>query len=822
MSALLYWLVLAAIVMVSLYRRQLSWLGMAAVLLVAGIYFYSTDMRITPAAVMVFISLLVITVLLFPPIRRQLISRYAMTAMARITPAISQTERDALEAGTVWWDAELFNGMPNWNNLLETAITSLSEEEQAFINGPVETLCEMLDDWTITHEDGDLPPAVWRYIRDEGFFGLIIPKLYGGKEFSALAHSNIVMKIASRSVTAAVTVMVPNSLGPAELLLRYGTERQRQHYLPRLAGGKEIPCFALTEPTAGSDAASLTSSGEVCYGKQHGKDVLGIRLNWEKRYITLGPVATLLGLAFRLYDPGHLLGEEEDLGITLALINTDTAGVEIGQRHWPLDIAFQNGPNRGQDVFIPLEQVIGERDYVGQGWHMLMDCLAAGRSISLPALATGAAKLASRLSGAYSHIRRQFKVPIGRFEGIQAPLARIAAHTYMLDAARRLTATAVDLGEQPSVISAIVKYQHTEYMRRIINDAMDIHGGNGICLGPHNLLGRAYQAIPISITVEGANILTRSLIIYGQGALRCHPWLYRLISAATTAKLAQFDQALFAVIGHTLSKFVRAPLLAFGLAHALPSTRPKPLQAYLQRVDRMSAAFALVSDLAVLSLGPALKRKEAMSGRLADALGSLYLVSATLKQFHDDGHPQHQRPLVDWLLDEQLYSCEQSLLAVLNNLPNRFLSSIVRRLCFPFGARQGLPNDHDTGIVSNLIFEPGASRDRLTAGIYIPTRIDETLGAVEDALQKVVTAEKLEQRLRDHVKKGLLPASAMAVLITEASHRGLLSDTERQILDEAEEARLRVIAVDDFDNDVLARRNNNEKTHKLRKTGLPR
>ncbi|WP_126454934.1 acyl-CoA dehydrogenase [Sulfuriflexus mobilis] len=822
MSALLYWLVLAAIVMVSLYRRQLSWLGIAAVLLVAGIYFYSTDMRITPAAVMVFISLLVITVLLFPPIRRQLISRYAMTAMARITPAISQTERDALEAGTVWWDAELFNGMPNWNSLLETAITSLSEEEQAFINGPVETLCEMLDDWTITHEDGDLPPEVWRYIRDEGFFGLIIPKLYGGKEFSALAHSNIVMKIASRSVTAAVTVMVPNSLGPAELLLRYGTERQRQHYLPRLAGGKEIPCFALTEPTAGSDAASLTSSGEVCYGKQHGKDVLGIRLNWEKRYITLGPVATLLGLAFRLYDPEHLLGEEEDLGITLALINTDTAGVEIGQRHWPLDIAFQNGPNRGQDVFIPLEQVIGERDYVGQGWHMLMDCLAAGRSISLPALATGAAKLASRLSGAYSHIRRQFKVPIGRFEGIQAPLARIAAHTYMLDAARRLTATAVDLGEQPSVISAIVKYQHTEYMRRIINDAMDIHGGNGICLGPHNLLGRAYQAIPISITVEGANILTRSLIIYGQGALRCHPWLYRLISAATTAKLAQFDQALFAVIGHTLSKLVRAPLLAFGLAHALPSTRPKPLQAYLHRVDRMSAAFALVSDLAVLSLGPALKRKEAMSGRLADALGSLYLVSATLKQFHDDGHPPHQRPLVDWLLDEQLYTCEQSLLAVLNNLPNRLLSSIVRRLCFPFGARQGLPNDHDTGVVSNLIFEPGASRDQLTAGIYIPTRIDETLGAVEDALQKMVNAEKIEQGLRDHVKKGLLPASAMAVLITEASHRGLLSDTERQILDEAEEARLRVIAVDDFDNDVLARRNNNEKTHKLRKTGLPR
>ena len=470
------------------------------------------------------LGLIVGVILFVPPVRRVLISDRLLKIFRKILPQVSQTEQEALDAGTIWWEGELFSGAPNWYKLLAYPKPKLSTEEKAFLAGPVEELCRMLDEWTITRELHDLPPQVWQFIKTNGFFGMIIPKKYGGLGFSALAHSEVVMKISSRSGTAAVSVMVPNSLGPSELLLQYGTEEQKDHYLPRLAKGVEIPCFALTGPEAGSDAGAIPDTGIVCHGQHNGEEhVLGIRLTWEKRYITLGPIATLLGLAFKLHDPDGLLGGEEDLGITLALIPTNTPGVNIGRRHFPLDAAFQNGPNSGKDVFIPLDWVIGGRDGVGYGWRMLVNCLAVGRSISLPATSTGAAKLAARTSGAYGRVRVQFKTPIGRFEGVEEALSRIGGNTYMMNAARVMTAGAVDLGEKPSVISAIVKYHLTERGRQAINDAMDVHGGKGICLGPSNYLGRGYQQIPVSITVEGANILTRNMIILARGPYAAIP-----------------------------------------------------------------------------------------------------------------------------------------------------------------------------------------------------------------------------------------------------------------------------------------------------------
>lgn len=485
------------------------------------------------------------TVLLVPSLRRALVSNPVLKIFRNILPQVSQTEQEALDAGTVWWDGDLFSGKPDWNKLLAYPKPQLTTEERNFLAGPVEQLCEMLDEWKITRELHDLPPEVWQFIKQNGFFGMIIPRQYGGHGFSALAHSEVVMKIGSRSGTAAVTVMVPNSLGPAELLLHYGTEEQKNHYLPRLAKGLEVPCFALTGPSAGSDAGSIPDSGTVCQGEFNGRqDVLGMRVTWEKRYITLGPVATLLGLAFKLYDPDGLLGTKKDLGITLALIPTNTPGVNIGRRHFPLDAAFQNGPNSGQDVFIPMEWVIGGLGGVGIGWRMLMNCLAAGRSISLPATATGAAKLAALTSGAYGRVRTQFGMPIGRFEGVEEALARIGGNTYMMDAARVMTAGAVDLGEKPSVISAIVKYHLTERSRQTINDAMDVHGGKGICMGPSNYLARTYQQTPVSITVEGANILTRSMMIFGQGAIRCHPYVLKEIHAANDSDLGRASLSL--------------------------------------------------------------------------------------------------------------------------------------------------------------------------------------------------------------------------------------------------------------------------------------
>lgn len=743
-------------------------------------------------------------VMAVPALRRRWIMPSLLRAFKARLPAMSPTEREALEAGTVWWEGQLFRGAPNWRTLLGYTPPKLSAEEEAFLNGPVEELCRQLDDWQITEELHDLPPHVWQFLKEGGFFGMIIPRRYGGQEFSALAHSAVVMKIASRSLTAAVTVMVPNSLGPAELLLHYGTQAQKDHYLPRLARGLEIPCFALTGPEAGSDASSIPDRGIVCQGEYEGRKVLGIRLTWEKRYITLGPVATVLGLAFRLYDPQKLLGDKEDLGITLALIPTHHPGVIIGRRHFPLNIPFMNGPNSGRDVFIPLDWVIGGRERVGQGWRMLMECLAAGRSISLPALAVGAAKLTCRATGAYARVRKQFKTPIGRFEGVQEALARMAGYTYLMDATRRLTAGALDLGEKPSVVSAIAKYNLTERMRKIVNDAMDVHGGHGICLGPRNFLARAYQAIPISITVEGANILTRNLITYGQGALRCHPFLIAEMRAAQhpepTQALRDFDRAVLGHVKYTMRNALRAVWLAWsgGFFSATPGGMER---AYYRRVTRVASAFALVSDMALLLLGGTLKRKEFLSGRLADVLSQLYLSSCALKRFVDEGRPAEDFPLLEWSVQDSLVSAQTALENLLTNFPQPVLGWLLKRVLFPWGRPFQPPSDALTQQIATLLLRPSATRERLTAGIFQPSETATALGRLDSAFQLAALSDEIEKKLAAAQKTGTLTGRDEAALLQQAMDRGIISVDEFAHMQRMLALRTEIIKVDDFPAD---------------------
>lgn len=803
MSILWTGLLLATLCLVLYLRLSLvvSTASLAAVLLAVSTW---GDMSGLTQSVHWFIFLGIAVPLNLPVLRRTLISDRVFSIFKKIMPSMSNTEREALEAGSVWWDGELFSGKPNWSKLLDTPAPKLSPEERAFLDGPTETLCQMIDDWAITQEHRDLPPDVWSYIKEQGFFGMIIPKRYGGLEFSALAHSSVVMKISSRSVSAAVTVMVPNSLGPAELLLRYGTEEQKDHYLPRLAVGKDIPCFALTSPEAGSDAAAMIDSGVVCREDFNGeKDVLGIRLNWEKRYITLGPVATVLGLAFKLYDPSHILGDEEELGITCALIPVDTPGVEIGNRHFPLNQAFMNGPNRGKDVFIPMDWLIGGEKRAGQGWRMLMECLAAGRSISLPALSTGAGKLSSRVTGAYSRVRKQFKTPIGRFEGVEEVLARIAGITYMMDAARTLTASAVDLGESPSVISAVVKYHLTENMRQVVNDAMDIQGGSGICMGPRNMLGRVYQSIPIGITVEGANILTRSLIIFGQGAIRCHPFVFREMQAVTNDDAADFDKAFWGHVGFAISNAMRS--LWLGLTGARLVTPPVrgPSKVCYQQLTRMSASFALVSDVALLVLGGSLKRREKLSGRLADVLSYLYLASAALKRFEDQGRPQEDLPLLQWVCDHALYEMQHSLNGLLKNFPNRIAAWVLRRLVFPLGKPYAGPTDNLGHRCAGIIMSPSEARDRLTRGLHVPTDMSQPMARLEQALVLQMALEPLEKKLRAAFKNGELVATNEAELWQQARDKKVVDEQEFLQWQEASAARRDAVMVDEFEKNSL-------------------
>ena len=738
-----------------------------------------------------------------PSLRQQLFSARLVRALASRAPRIGATERIALEAGTVWWDGELFSGKPSWRRLLDFPVQPLSEGERAFLDGPVETLCRMINDWDIAQER-DLSPETWRFLKDEGFFGMIIPKRYGGKEFSAIGHSAVVTKIASRSTVAAVTVMVPNSLGPAELLLHYGTEAQREHYLPRLASGEDLPCFALTGPEAGSDAAATQSSGHVMLGSYDGEEVLGIRLNWRKRYITLAPVATVIGLAFRLYDPEHLLGEEEDLGITCALLPRDLAGIEIGQRHDPMGIAFMNGPTVGRDVFVPLDFVIGAHDGIGQGWRMLMESLAAGRCISLPAMSVAAAQLSTRVVGAYGTIREQFDTPIGRFEGVEEPLARIGGFTYLMSAARRLSCGAVDAGERPSVVSAIIKAYLTDGMRRVLTDAMDIRAGSGIMRGPRNVLSRSYAAVPIAITVEGANILTRSMIIYGQGAIRSHPFVQAEMESLSSGDAASFDKAFFGHINFFCSNLVRVLVLGLTGARLVITPGSATTRRYYQQLTRLSSAFALTSDVCMLLLGGKLKRKEKLSGRLGDVLAWLYLASSALKQFEDDGRREPDRPLVSWACEHALNEIQTALLGLFRNLPLGWVGSLLSSLVFPFGARFAPPGDHLGSLVARGLLEDRQSRLLLTQDIFVPGKEEVGLGRLEAALDKAVDALRVEAKLRDAVRAGVLDRAPGDQLAENAVAAGLISVTELGQLREADEIRDEVIQVDAFDPDVYA------------------
>ncbi|MDH5710844.1 MAG: acyl-CoA dehydrogenase [Gammaproteobacteria bacterium] len=738
------------------------------------------------------------------PLRRVLISKPVFALVSGIMPTISKTEQEALDAGDVWWEAELFSGKPDFSKVRYLSRPRLSSKEQAFIDGPVEQLCGMLNDWQITHDDYDLSPEVWQYIKDNGFFAMIIPEQYGGLAFSAYAHSEVVMKIGSRSGSAAVTVMVPNSLGPGKLLMTYGTDEQKNYYLPRLARGEEIPCFALTGPTAGSDAGAMPDTGVVCYGSFDGKDkVLGLRLNWDKRYITLAPVATILGLAFRLYDPEHLIGDEEDRGITLALIKTNTPGVEIGRRHFPLNQAFLNGPVRGKDVFIPLDWIIGGEEYVGKGWSMLMECLSDGRAISLPALGTAGAKMASRFTGAYARIRNQFHTPIGYFEGIEEPLAEIGGQAYAMNSARLLVLSCLDDGGVPSVISGIIKQQAMQRMRTVVNHAMDIHGGHAICMGPNNFLARYYQLVPVGITVEGANILTRSLMIFGQGAMRSHPYLLKEVSAVHNDDkrqgLVDFDRALFAHAGFVISNVVRSLWIGLTAAHLLLAPGKGVANYYYRQLVRMSASFALMTDACVALLGGSLKRREKISGRFADALSNMYVLTAVLKNFEDDGCPKDDIPLLKWACDDALFNIQQALKGVMTNLQIPVIGRVLNMLVFPLSKPYQRPSDHLGHQVARLLLTPSATLDRLTRGIYMNKNENDPTGRILRAQDLVLEAASIEKIIRDAQRSKKLESDG-TVLYQEARDKNIISQDEFELLEQTSVAVQNAIKVDEFSN----------------------
>jgi acyl-CoA dehydrogenase len=742
------------------------------------------------------------------PVRRNLLTPHLLDLFKRILPKMSDTERVALEAGTTWWDADLFSGQPDWPTLLAYARPSLNAEERHFLDHDVDRLCELVNDWD-TQLGQDLPPQAWKFMKEQGFLGMIIPKKYGGKQFSAYMHSQVIMKLSTRCSALAVTVMVPNSLGPAELLLHYGTEAQKDYYLPRLAGGIEVPCFALTSPYAGSDAAAIPDTGVVCMGMYEGLPTLGMRVTWSKRYITLAPVATLLGLAFQTSDPEHLLSSDEAPGITCALIPTSHDGVAIGRRHRPLSAAFQNGPTTGKDVFIPLDWVIGGRLQVGKGWRMLMECLAAGRAISLPSSSVGMSKMAVRGTSAYAAVRRQFNMSIGKFEGVQEALARMGANLYLMDAARSLSALAVDLGEKPAVISAIVKYHVTERGRALVNDGMDVLGGKGICVGPKNFLASAYQQIPIAITVEGANILTRSLIIFGQGAIRAHPFVLKEMAAVAEPDRAKavsdFDKAFFGHVGFVVRNLLRA--LGYGLGGARLAAAPRAgapeLAPYYRATTRMSTAFAVMTDLSMFVLGGELKRRERISARLGDVLSQMYLASAVLKRFEDDGRPAADLPYVHWSLQDALYQAQRSLVGVLDNFPQRVLAALLRAWLFPFGLPHRPPSDALGSAVAQAMQTPGADRERLLADCFMAHEANDPLVCGEMALALLPQVESIEKRLREAVhidaqKRMPQNMPAMQQWLAAAVKAGSISSEERLVLSEFARHTDAMVQVDDF------------------------
>ena len=739
-------------------------------------------------------------------VRQQYISAPALKIFKKIMPEMSRTEEEAIEAGTTWWEADLFCGKPDWQKMHRYPAPTLSEEEQAFLDGPVETVCQMTCDWQTTHELADLPPEVWQYLKDNKFFAMIIKKEYGGLDFSAYAQSQVLQKLACKGTVLASTVGVPNSLGPGELLQHYGTKEQKEHYLPRLAKGLEIPCFALTSPEAGSDAGAIPDFGVVCKGEWEGKEIVGMKLTWNKRYITLAPVATVLGLAVKLYDPDGLIGDTEDLGITCALIPTNTPGVKIGRRHFPLNVTFQNGPTQGEEIFVPLDYIIGGQAMAGQGWRMLVECLSVGRAITLPSNSTGGIRAMAAATGAYARIRRQFKLPIGKMEGVEEPLARLGGYAYMCDAATTMSTGAIDLGEKPSVISAIAKYHMTERLRQGTTDAMDVHGGKGICLGPNNYLGRGYQGAPIAITVEGANILTRNMIIYGQGAIRCHPFVLEEMRAAKSkdfnSAVKQFDDALFGHIGFTISNAMRTFWLSLTNANFAESPFSDSTKKYYQQITRFSSALAFMSDLSMATLGGNLKRKERVSARLGDVLSMLYMASATLKRFEDQGRPAHSVALMEWAAQDCLHQAQHAMYELLDNFPNKWIGKAVKLLVFPLGRTLPKPSDTLDHKIARLLQAPGEGRNSIIHNLHFSRVDSNVMGIQEQTLEDIIAAEPIFDKVCRVANKRL-----PFMRLNEVAELGLklnaIDEDEAALLNRAEEGRLKAINVDDFDPSEL-------------------
>ncbi|ERK06559.1 Acyl-CoA dehydrogenase, short-chain specific [Pantoea sp. AS-PWVM4] len=791
----------------------------ATLILISALFYHQLSLRLSSAILLLWTAalafsglwtpwlLLPLAIILLPfnlpTMRRSMFSKPMLHSFQKVMPPMSRTEKEAIDAGTTWWEGDLFRGKPDWQKLHNYPQPRLTEEEQTFLDGPVEEACRMANDFQITHEMADLPPELWAYLKEHRFFAMIIKKEYGGLEFSAYAQARVLQKLAGVSGILAITVGVPNSLGPGELLQHYGTDEQKDHYLPRLARGDEIPCFALTSPEAGSDAGAIPDTGVVCMGEWQGKQVLGMRLTWNKRYITLAPIATVLGLAFKLSDPDHLLGETEELGITCALIPTHTPGVEIGNRHFPLNVPFQNGPTRGKDIFVPIDYIIGGPAMAGQGWRMLVECLSVGRGITLPSNSTGSLKTIALATGAYAHIRRQFKVSIGKMEGIEEPLARIAGNAYVMDAAATLITSGIMLGEKPAVLSAIVKYHCTHRGQQSIIDAMDIAGGKGIMLGENNFLARAYQGAPIAITVEGANILTRSMIIFGQGAIRCHPWVLEEMNAAAKNDLVAFDRALFSHIGHVGSNKVRS--LWLGLTGGRTSATPTrdATRHYYQQINRLSANLALLSDVSMAVLGGSLKRRERISARLGDVLSQLYLASATLKRYEDEGRNEADLPLVHWGVQDALHQAEVAIDDLLRNFPHRLVAGALRMVIFAGGHHCPAPSDKLDHKLAKLLQLPSATRTRLGRGQYLTPSAHNPAGQLEQALQDVMAAEVIHDRLCKQLKKNL-SFTRLDQLAQRGLKEGWIDETEAQVLTRAEVSRLRAINVDEFAPEALA------------------
>ncbi len=794
---------------------------LATVVLIAALFWHRVNLIYSSVILLVWTALLalsgvwsfwtllplilVLVPLNVPAMRKAFISGPAFRTFRKVMPPMSRTEKEAIDAGTTWWEGDLFRGNPDWSKLHNYPQPQLSAEEQAFLDGPVEEACRMANDFEITHEMADLPPELWAYLKEHRFFAMIIKKEYGGLEFSAYAQARVLQKLAGISGILAITVGVPNSLGPGELLQHYGTEAQKDRYLPGLARGEEIPCFALTSPEAGSDAGAIPDTGIVCMGLWQGEQTLGLRLTWNKRYITLAPIATVLGLAFKLYDPEHLLGDDDAPGITCALIPTATPGVEIGKRHFPSNIPFQNGPTRGKDVFVPIDYIIGGPKMAGQGWRMLVECLSVGRGITLPSNATGSLKNLALATGAYARIRRQFKLSIGKMEGIEEPLARIAGNTYVMDAAASLITYGIMLGEKPAVLSAIVKYHCTHRGQRAIIDAMDIAGGKGIMLGKSNFLARAYQGAPIAITVEGANILTRSMMIYGQGAIRCHPYVLDEMSAAQNNDADAFDKLLFSHIGHVGSNTVRSLWLGLTNGHTSAAPTRDATRHYYQRLNRLSANLALLSDVAMAVLGGSLKRRERISARLGDVLSQTFLASAALKRYEDEGRNEADLPLLHWGVQDALFQAERAISDLLRNFPNRFVAGALTCILFPLGRRALPPSDKLDSALARLLQTPSATRSRLGRGQFLAPCENNPAGMLEQALVDVIAAEPIHQRICKALNKQL-PFTRLDELAHTALSAGQINEEEAAILQRAEISRLHSINVDEFSPDALAAR----------------